>query len=127
MKTNFINAESKTFKSGDNGYMVFIQGAPEELSRKMYFRSTLKAMRYCFILKRQQGLEINDEALALLSQAYKEEKAKAEVENPETVAAEPVPAAPEAPADTAETQPAPEPKKRRGRPSKKQKEQQEAA
>lgn len=78
MNANFIMAQDKTFKNGKNGFMVNIQGEEAlEADRKMYFTEALKAMRYCFILKKQTGLNISEEAITLLSNAHKLAKAVA--------------------------------------------------
>ena len=108
MKTNFIMAQDRTFKSGDNGFMVNIQGEALESDRKMYFHDALKAMRYCFILKRQTGFEISAEAITLLSNAHKATK-----QQPEPATELPITPASEAEQVEPEVTPA---KPKRGRP-----------
>lgn len=82
---NQITAEAKKFKSGVNGFVVFIQGSDVENKRTMNFADPLKAMRYCFILKRQTSMQIVQTALDFLSAENRARKASVPAEEKETI------------------------------------------
>ncbi len=65
---------AKTTRENNKIWSVAIEG---EEQPKGYCKGAYKAMRFCFLLKKQnEGTNISEECLQLLSEAIKEEKAQ---------------------------------------------------
>ena len=78
-----IVSVEKSNKSENNVWAVAITG---EEQKQAYCKSTWKAMKFAFLLKKQTGFYIEDESLHMLSEEIARQKAeaaaKAEAEKP---------------------------------------------
>ena len=62
MKANvYVSVVKKVFTDGQQGWQVFVEGMEGRLQCKMHFRSSLKAMRYCFVLSKRLNLAPDEE------------------------------------------------------------------
>jgi hypothetical protein len=79
MKANVqISAVKKEFKSGQQGWQVFVEGMEGKLRCEMNFRDALRAIWYSFLLAKKLNLRINEVQLAALSLDYKQSKSAVE-------------------------------------------------